>query len=344
MGQTCSKGHEVRDGVAFCTTCGEELPTASPPEAIEPAAPTSQSRGRRRAWVALGALLVIVVAGAGLAWAVGGDDPSTQEDEFIAAVRRAAPDSTATLTDANILDTGQINCEMARTGTLPAEIEQAEKAAALIEVPPGEMTERMSLPLTYLCPQYADALSTTTTQSERATTTAPPSTTTAPPTTAAATPSVESGEAVLRANEAFGVQFGTPGDDAIATISEQVGAPTDRQPINGPGLDGEHIKFPTDISIIIGRAPGDTGPLRLIRWDTTGTWRTDKNIGVGSSAAEVYAAYPNVQETTGCYDDDPPSLTASNPPSEPDPIEFVLDPTGTTVTAMAAPAYNIVGC
>jgi hypothetical protein len=294
--------------------------------------------------VALGALLVIVVAGAGLTWAAGRQSSSSQEDEFITAVRRAAPDSTATLTDADILETGQINCEMARAGTLAAEIKQAEEAAALIEVPPGEMTERMSLPLTYLCPQYADALSTPTSQPERATTTTRSPTTTAPPTTVTPAPSGASDEAILRANEAFGVQFGTPGDEAIATITEQVGAPLDRQPIEEPGLDGQYIKFPNEISIVIGRAPGDTGPLRLIRWDTTGTWRTDKNIGVGSTATEVYAAYPNVQGTTGCYDDDPPSLTASNPPTAPDPIEFVLDPTGTAVTAMAAPAYNIVGC
>jgi hypothetical protein len=344
VGQTCSKGHEVREGVAFCTTCGVEL-AAARSDATEATAPAGAPRGRRRVWVALGALLVIVVAGAGLAWAAGGSGSSSPDDEFIAAVRAAAPDSTATLTDADILDTGQINCEMARNGTLAAEIERAEEAAALIEVPAGEMTERMSLPLTYICPQYVGALSTTTAaQPERATTTAPPSTTTAPPTTTTPAPSGEPGEDVLRANEAFGVQFGTAGDEAIATITEQVGAPLDRQPIEGPGLDGEYIKFPTEISIVIGRAPGDTGPLRLIRWDTTGTWRTDKNIGVGSAATEVYAAYPNVQGTTGCYDDDPPSLTASNPPTAPDPIEFVLDPTGTTVTAMAAPAYNIVGC
>jgi hypothetical protein len=287
-------------------------------------------------------ILTAIVAVAGVvgvvAWTRSGDDTPSREDEFVAAVRQAAPDTTSTLSDEDLLDTGRTNCEMAKKGTLAAAIDKAEQEAALLDVAPGEMTERMTLPVTYLCPQYADALDPVSTTAV-STTTAPPRTTT---TTSA--PTVDADSADLRANEVFGVPFGTPGDEAIAAISERVGAPAERQPIEGPGLEGEYVTFPDEISIIIGRTPGDTGPMRLIRWDTTGTWLTDKGIGVGSTMTEIRAAYPNVEETIGCDEADPPSLTVSNPPAEPDPIEFVLDPTGTTVTAMAAPAYNLVGC
>ncbi len=64
-GRRCPNGHDVRDGVAFCTKCGESLspvaPEAQPSQEV--ASPTRTSRGRLVGWMA-GAIAALLAAGA----------------------------------------------------------------------------------------------------------------------------------------------------------------------------------------------------------------------------------------------------------------------------------------
>lgn len=227
---TCPNGHEVREGLAFCTTCGTALLSTSFEEASEttdPAADATSSgtEGGPRRWLAVGALVGVAALVGGIWIFTSGRSNRSDGNEarFVAAVRQASPDTADTLSDAEILDTGRANCEMAREGTLASNIAKAEREVVGLDVAPGVITKTMTLPLKYLCPQYS-----------LPTTTSPPqSTTTSAVTTMATTTTIpgggidSQGRLIIGADRIGPVRFGATPDQVSEGLSSILGgAPT----------------------------------------------------------------------------------------------------------------------
>lgn len=230
--RTCPNGHEVREGLGFCTVCGSPLPTGTwdlatvGPAAAPPNAPPGRAKARRWRLAVAGVAAVVVLAGGVLAWRQGADDTTANEREFVAAVRLAFEDTTYTLSDEDLLATGWANCEMARNGTLAEDIAKAEAEIASfpdLGIAPGVMAERMTLPLTYLCPQYADALDGANSTS---TTTTPPTSTSnveVPSTQATIEPGDSDGPLVLSGDGLGDVKLGDPFDETVKVLSDLFG-------------------------------------------------------------------------------------------------------------------------
>lgn len=246
MARWCSRGHEVRSGVAFCTECGTTLDTPPDGSATDPAKAAGSSPvphsppkpGSRRCLIGVGIGCVALVGlVAVLVWPDSGGSQG-DENKFVSAVRAASPDTTSTLTDDQILVTGWSNCEMAENGTLATKIEKAEAYAKTLGVKVGTATKTMTFPLTYLCPEHADALDadastlpqSTTRPTERARTTTVLPTTTEP---VASTGIDEEGRLIARGSGIGPVEFGDSSEDALAALIPILGQP-DVESVNDP--------------------------------------------------------------------------------------------------------------
>jgi hypothetical protein len=211
----------------------------------------------------VGAVAALVVIAGAIAWTRSGNDSPSRDEEFVAAVRQAAPDTTSTLTDADILDSGRANCEMAKKGTLATKIAEAEQTAAQLDVAPGEMTDRMTLPLTYLCPEYANTVKDATSTSATAAPTVASSTTS---TTASATPT---DGPVLTPTGIGDARLGGNYEQSIASMRELLAEPS-------PPTEWPKGRSDSDGYVVC--PPGSSGA----QW-------SDRGVGVQSSNGKTIA-------------------------------------------------------
>lgn len=184
---TCPNGHDVREGVAFCTTCGAELTEV--PAAPDASEPSSIPGRRRRRWpLAVLALGVLIGAGMVVVLAGGhGDGPRTDpspavERRFVLAVRRASPDTTSTLSDAEILGTGKSQCRRAATEDYAEYLDFVRDTARRLDADPSAQVRTAELSIEILCPRYRDVLP----SAQPPTSSAPAATSTSTSTTAGA--------------------------------------------------------------------------------------------------------------------------------------------------------------
>jgi hypothetical protein len=280
----------------------------------------------------VGAVAVLVGVAGAIVWTRSGSDSPSREDQFVAAVRQAAPDTTSTLTDADILDSGQANCAMAKKGTLATKIAEAEQTAAQLDVAPGEMTERMTLPLTYLCPQYADALKEATSTSA-----------TAAPTTAASitsTTMIPVGP-VLTPTGIGDARLGGNYEQGLASLGELLAEPSapSEWPNGRSDSDGYVVCPPgsagaqwSDRGVGVQSSNGTTIAYIAI-WngdrDRGERVLTSGGLAIGDRFDTTRAAYPGTIEVTdeGDPSSDPPLLAQFTVTSGPDTaINGAYDP------------------
>jgi hypothetical protein len=166
----------------------------------------------------------------------------------------------------------------------------------------------------------ATTVATVSTEPPAAPTTAAPPPTTAPPTTApptapatTAAPADPPTQVALQRNGFSTVEFGTGADEAVAEVSQSLGAPSEDtgwvDPLSISSCAGTTVRRVTwgDLSLLLGdQSPVASGTRHFFAWsygDVSGPgqpgFATPEGIGPGDSVAELRAAYPGVVVSPG---------------------------------------------